>query len=51
MTYEEACRAWENHNPWLRASKELIAAINQRTEKEKRVDLFEQLLDEVGEAL
>jgi len=50
MTYEEACEAWKNHSPWLRASKELIDAINQRTKQEEHIDKYEQLLDEVGEA-
>lgn len=50
MTYEEACAQWQGHNPWIRASKELIAAIQQRTKQEEREDKFQQMLDEAGEA-
>ena len=50
MTYEEACEHWKNHNPWIRASRELIAAVQQRTKQEKREDAFQRILDEAGEA-
>ena len=50
MTYEEACEAWKNHSPWIRASKELIAAIQQRTQQEEREDAFQKMIDEAGEA-
>lgn len=50
MTFDEACEAWQNHNPWIRASKELIAAIQQQTKQEEREDKFQQMLDEAGEA-
>lgn len=50
MTYEEACQQWQGHCPWIRASKELIAAIQQRSKDQKQKDKFEQLLDEVGES-
>lgn len=50
MTYEEACEQWKNHSPWLRASKELIAAISQRTNQEVAVEEFEHMVEDVGEA-
>ena len=50
MTFEEACEQWKNHSPWIRASKELIAAIQQRTKQEKRADDFQRILDEAGES-
>jgi hypothetical protein len=50
MTYEEACEEWKNHNPWLRASKELIAAVSQRPKEEERLEEYKQLLDKFGEA-
>jgi hypothetical protein len=50
MTYEEACEAWKNHSPWIRASKELIAAIQQRTKQEERADDFQRMLEEAGES-
>lgn len=50
MTYEEACQQWQNHSPWIRASKELIAAIQQRTKQEEREDEFQRILDEAGES-
>lgn len=50
MTFEEACEAWKNHSPWIRASKELIAAIQQQTKQEKREEEFQRILDEAGEA-
>lgn len=50
MKYEEACEAWKNHSPWIRASKELIAAIQQRTKQEEREDDFQRMLDETGES-
>lgn len=50
MTYEEACAAWKAHNPWVRASKELIAAIQQRTKQDKQSDKFDELVEQVGES-
>lgn len=50
MTYEEACAAWKAHSPWVRASKELIAAIQQRTKQEAREDKFDELVEQVGES-
>ena len=50
MTYEEACQQWKKHNPWVRVSKELIAAIQQRTKQEEREGVFQKMLDEAGEA-
>lgn len=49
MTDAEAIRAWMEHNPWTRASKELVQQIqrinNVSTNK------FEKVEQEVGEAL
>lgn len=50
MTYEEACEAWKNHSPWIRASKELIAAVQQRSKDEKQADRFDALVEQVGES-
>ena len=50
MTYEEACQQWQNHSPWVRASKELIVAIQQRTKQEERKDKFDELAAQVGES-
>lgn len=50
MTFEEAVKQWQGHSPWIRASKELIAAIQQRTKQEKREDEFQKMIDEAGEA-
>jgi len=50
MTYEEASQEWKNHSPWIRASKDLIAAIQQRSADDKRKDKFDELVDQVGES-
>lgn len=50
MTFEEAVKQWQGHSPWIRASKELIAAIQQRTRQEKRADDFQRMLEEAGES-
>lgn len=50
MTYEEAFAAWKARSPWVRASKELIAAIQQRSAEDKRKDKFDELVDQVGES-
>ena len=50
MTYEEACAQWQGHSPWIRASKELIAAIQQRNKQEEREDKFDELAAQVGES-
>ena len=50
MTYEEACQQWQGHCPWIRASKELIAAIQQRTKQDKQNDKFDDLVNQVGES-
>lgn len=50
MTFEEACEAWKANSPWIRASKELIAAVQQRTKQDKQSDKFDELLDQVGES-
>lgn len=50
MTYEEACAQWQNHSPWIRASKELIAAIQQQTKQDKQNDKFDDLVNQVGES-
>lgn len=50
MTFEEAVKQWQGHSPWIRASKELIAAIQQRSKDEKQADRFDALVEQVGES-
>lgn len=50
MTYEEACQQWQNHSPWVRVSKELIKAVQQRSVQQEREDKFDDLINQVGES-
>lgn len=48
MTDEEAQKMWKEHDPWLRASKELIERIQRLNNNPSRK--VEKLIEEVGEA-
>lgn len=48
MTNTEAAKQWQQHDPWTRASKDLIQRINRVNTAAKK---FDALVEEVGEAL
>jgi hypothetical protein len=49
MTDAEAIKAWMEHDPFTRASKELVQRI-QRINNVDTAAKFDQLVEEVGEA-
>lgn len=49
MTDAEAIKTWLEHDPWTRASKELVQRI-QRINNVDTAAKFHRLIDEVGEA-
>lgn len=49
MTDADAIKQWMEHDPFTRASKELVQRI-QRINNVDTADKFDRLIDEVGEA-
>ena len=50
MTDAEAIKQWLEHDPWTRASKELIKRIQRINSTDTAAKKFDALVDEVGEA-
>jgi hypothetical protein len=50
MTDAEAIKAWMEHDPWTRASKELVQRIQRINNTDAAAKKFDALVEEVGEA-
>ena len=50
MTDAEAIKAWMEHDPWTRASKELVQRIQRINNTDAAAKKFDRLIEEAGEA-
>lgn len=50
MTDAEAIKQWMEHDPWTRASKELVQRIQRINNVDTAAKTFDRLVKEVGEA-
>ena len=50
MTDAEALKQWMEHDPWTRASKELVQRIQRINNVDTAAKKFDALAEEVGEA-
>lgn len=50
MTDAEAIKAWLEHDPWTRASKELVHRIQRINGVDTAAKKFDTLVEEAGEA-